>query len=616
MASPADALAGFYDYRLVALSVLISGLASYAALDIAGRVTASHGKTRFAWMVGGACAMGTGIWSMHYVGMLAFSLPVVVRYHWPTVAISLLSAVFASGVALFVVSRQKMGLRQAVLGSLVMGSGIAAMHYIGMAAMRLPAMCSYAPGLVALSVVFAILISLVALWLTFRLREEAQGQRWQKAASAIIMGAAIPVMHYTGMAAASFTSSATPLDLTHTVDISSFGKAGIVVVTAVLLGLAVLTSVIDRRFSAQAAALDLERRYRHLVEAVQVIIWRKNLSSSAFTFVNHEAESLLGYPTEQWLASPDFWIDHTHPEDRALVEFHCRRAAEENRPQPFEHRMITASGDICWLRSSVRVGDQTQANELFGVMADISERKRAQEATEIASRTKSEFLDNMSHELRTPMNGVLGMAQLLLDTDPTAEQREYLDVLTMSADSLLTIISDILDFSKIEAGKVDLDPVEFNLHDTLQVTTQTFASAARQKGLKLYGEIAPDVPDVLIGDPQRVRQILFNLVGNAVKFTAQGEVVVRVTVESAEQNVRLLFSVRDTGIGIPPEKQKLIFEAFSQADGSATRKFGGTGLGLTICYRLVELLGGKLLVESNVGFGSQFQFTAQFARNQ
>jgi two-component system, sensor histidine kinase and response regulator len=618
MTSPTVALVGSYDYGLVALSVLISILASYAALDIAGRVTATHGKMRIAWLVGGASAMGGGIWSMHYIGMLAFRLPVVARYDWPTVAISFLCAVFASGVALFVVSRQRMGWIESILGSLVMGSGIAGMHYIGMAAMRLPAMCSYEPGLVAVSVILAVPISLVALWLTFNLRDATHGN-WRKAVSALIMGLAIPTMHYTGMAAAMFTPSAIAPDLSYAVDISALGIAGIVVVTLTVLGGAILTSVVERRFSAQAAALDFERRYRLLVETVQVIIWRKNLSASGFNFVNQEAESRLGYPLEQWMANPTFWIDHVHPDDRARVQSCCRTAEEENVPQQFEHRMITARGETVWLRSLIRVViGEAESKELVGVMVDVSERKRAQEALEAANRVKNEFLDNMSHELRTPMNGVLGMAELLLDTSLTAEQREDLNMLKMSADSLLAIINDILDFSKIEADQLDMEPIEFKLRDIVHGVTQTFVAAARQKDLKLHSEIAKEIPEVLIGDPLRLRQILVNLVGNAVKFTARGEVAVGITVEScnAEQNVKLRFAVKDTGVGIPPEKQKLIFEAFSQADTSSTRKFGGTGLGLTICSRLVELMGGRIWAESNLGVGSQFQFTAQFASKQ
>src|SRR5712692_1450904 len=200
MTSPDLVMVVSYDYRLVALSVFIAMLASYAALDLAGRVTSAHGRARLLWLNGGAIAMGMGIWSMHYIGMLAFRLPIPVQYDWPTVLLSLLAAILASAVALFVVSRHRMGLFRALVGSIFMGGGIAAMHYIGMAAMRLPAMCRYSPALVMLSVVLAIVISFVALWLTFHFRGETTA--WRKTLSALVMGAAIPVMHYTGMAAA------------------------------------------------------------------------------------------------------------------------------------------------------------------------------------------------------------------------------------------------------------------------------------------------------------------------------------------------------------------------------------------------------------------------------
>ncbi len=207
MTSPDLVMVVSYDYRLVALSVFIAMLASYAALDLAGRVTSARGGVRLLWLSGGATAMGIGIWSMHYIGMLAFRLPIPVQYDWPTVLLSLLAAILASAVALFVVSRHKMGLFRALAGSLFMGGGIAAMHYIGMAAMRLPAMCRYSPALLTLSVVLAIVISFVALWLTFYFRGETTAWGWRKTLSALVMGAAIPVMHYTGMAAASFTPS-------------------------------------------------------------------------------------------------------------------------------------------------------------------------------------------------------------------------------------------------------------------------------------------------------------------------------------------------------------------------------------------------------------------------
>ena len=240
-------LVGSYNYALVVLSVLIAMFASYAALDLAGRVTATRGRTRAAWLLGGANAMGTGIWSMHYIGMLAFVLPIPVAYHWPTVLLSLFAAILASAIALYVVSRQEMGTSRATAGSVLMGAGIASMHYIGMAAMRLPAMCHFDSFLVVLSVVFAVSISLAALWITFHFRDEKTGIGREKLAGAVVMGAAIPVMHYTGMAAVSFTPSGMPVDLSNAVSISVLGTAGIAAVTFIVLGLALVTTGMVRR---------------------------------------------------------------------------------------------------------------------------------------------------------------------------------------------------------------------------------------------------------------------------------------------------------------------------------------------------------------------------------
>jgi diguanylate cyclase (GGDEF)-like protein/PAS domain S-box-containing protein len=262
------ALMGFYDYRLVALSVLLAMVAAYAALDLAGRVTAARGTVRFAWLSGGAFTMGLGIWSMHYVGMQAMRLPVPVKYDWPTVLLSMLAAVLASGVALFVVSRKTMGIAFAIAGSILMGSGIAAMHYIGMAAMRLPATCRYSSGLVALSFIVAIVVSFMAMWLAFGVRDKMAPWSWRKSGSALVMGLAIPVMHYIGMAAVRFRPAPLPTtELTHAIDISMIGLAGIAMVILMLLSAVVLASIVDRRSSLHALELEAsQERYRFMVE--------------------------------------------------------------------------------------------------------------------------------------------------------------------------------------------------------------------------------------------------------------------------------------------------------------------------------------------------------------
>jgi PAS domain S-box-containing protein len=398
----------------------------------------------------------------------------------------------------------------------------------------------------------------------------------------------------------------------------------IVVLGSVLaVGILMLASVIlrrdiARRLKAERALSSSEQRYRLLFQnnlaAVFVTSMEGRVQDCNEAFVHlagrSSREEVVGQSTK------DYYLQAADRE--ALVETLCKEGSVIGREMCFR-RM---DGGVFWglVTAALLVTDDSPAPLIQGTVINITDRKRteeelvrAKEAAETANQAKSDFLANISHEIRTPMNGIIGMTDLALDTELNDEQREYLRAVQSSAEAMMGVINNLLDFSKVEARKLDLEEIEFSLKDCVGEALKTIASRAHEKGLEISSDIHPGLPDAIQGDPGRLRQILLNLVGNAIKFTEHGEVVVYAEAETrAEKTVTLHFRVVDSGIGIAQDKQQLIFEAFRQADSSSTRKYGGTGLGLSICSQLVALMGGRIWVESEPGKGSTFHFTAKF----
>lgn len=363
-----------------------------------------------------------------------------------------------------------------------------------------------------------------------------------------------------------------------------------------------------------------EELFRQLAENAREVLFIAIPDPLRIAYVNPAYETLSGKSRLELYERADACIDSVHPEDRQHVVNIFERSMQ-GFPASAEYRLIRSDGAVRWIHSrSVPARDSAgRLSHILGIAEDITDRKRALEVIEVAGaaaeashRAKTEFLANMNHEIRTPLSGIMGMTDLLLNTSLTPEQVQYLQVLRISAESLLMIVNDILDFSSIVADKTQLLSIPFDLHEILGEEMKTFQAEAHRKGLGFTFDVHPDVPDLAVGDPARLRQILGYLLENALKFTDRGKVAVTVWKETGTGRDALLhFSVRDTGIGIPREKQEMIFDAFFQADSSYARKFGGTGLRLTFARQLVELMGGRMWVQSEAGHGSTFHFTVR-----
>ncbi len=741
---PSLLLYGSYDPWLVALALAVSVFSSTMGLQAAAQAGEMPTRSmRHLTLLAGSLALGCGVWAMHFIGMLSFKLCTTVHYDAQLTMLSIAPSALASWVALDLLSRAQVSKAQLWLGGTLVGAGIGTMHYMGMAAMQMPVALRYDPLMFALSIVVAVSLAVLALWVRFGVKDSVLGMQSRLVQSMIsgsVMGLAISGMHFTGMAAARFigkpqgnginslqdpvtialgitlvTMVATVLvagatglsryrQLIERLEkkgarlraISNSALDGIIVfdsrgiiedfnpgaqriygwaphemigqhvarlmpperkalaeadypaflreasrfideerdtegwhrdghlipirlvmarmpITGSDLYVAFVSDITERMRMARELQ-DSEEQFRTLIANIPGISYRCRMEPGwPMVFISDAVEKITGFPAGDFLgpmASVRF-TDLVPKADVARIAATVRKSLSESRHFVLEFQLRHRDGSLRWMwgNGSVVGSKDGDVHWIDGVLLDITERRQmeedlrvAKERAEAAAQARSTFLANMSHEIRTPMNAIMGFTDVVLSGELQAEQRKRLETVHKSARSLLHLLNDILDTSKLEHGAVELEHLDFSLTDLVQQLCAEQSIQARRKHLSLRGEVDASVGDYVKGDPHRLRQILLNLVGNAIKFTETGGVTVRAQREAEGVH----FMVEDTGIGIAPDRLPHIFDAFTQADASMSRRFGGTGLGTTISKQLTELMHGRIWATSEPGQGSVF----------